>query len=192
MHLFALALVVAAPPAAPPAAANRLALTISGGVRLGDYEAGLPWTIAQYLRRSSRDLALAAVTGSSAGSVNALLAAAQWCEDGSETRDDHPDSNLFHDAWTPVGLEDLLPDAPSAYSPDDAVLSAAPLERALQRIRAQLFERDGRRYRPGCSVPLGFTVTRDVPEDRAVSGLRAPTHPFVVPPRFELTAPAPP
>jgi predicted acylesterase/phospholipase RssA len=184
MHLFALALVVAA----PPAALNRLALTISGGVSLGNYEAGLTWTIAQYLRRTSRDLELAAVTGSSAGSVNALLAAAQWCEDGSETRDDHPDSNLFHDAWTPVGIEELLPDATSAYSPDDAVMSAAPLERALQRIRAQLFEREGRRYRPGCSVPLGFTVTRDVPEEREVSGLRARTQRFVVPLRFEVDA----
>jgi predicted acylesterase/phospholipase RssA len=184
MHLFALALVMAA----PPVALNRLALTISGGVSLGNYEAGLTWTIAQYLRRSSRDLELAAVTGSSAGSVNALLAAAQWCEDGSETRDDHPDSNLFHEVWTPVGVEELLPDAPSAYSPDDAVMSAAPLERALQRIRAQLFEREGRRYRPGCSVPLGFTVTRDVPEEREVSGLRARTQRFVVPLRFEVDA----
>src|SRR5258708_29066612 len=64
-------------------------------------------------------------------------------------------------------------------------MSAAPLGRALQRIRAQLFEREGRRYRPGCSVPLGFTVTRDVPEEREVSGLRARTQRFVVPLRFE-------
>src|SRR5258708_36786378 len=78
MHLFALALVAAA---APPAAANRLALTISGGVSLGNYEAGLTWAIAQYIRRSSLDLELSAVTGSSAGSVNALLAAGQGVED---------------------------------------------------------------------------------------------------------------
>src|SRR5258708_31421085 len=64
-------------------------------------------------------------------------------------------------------------------------MSAAPLELALERIRAQLFAREGRRYRPGCSVPLGFTVTRDVPEEREVSGLRARTQRFVVPLRFE-------
>src|SRR5258708_7988771 len=65
-------------------------------------------------------------------------------------------------------------------------MSAAPLGRALQRIRAQLFEREGRRYRPGCSVPPGFTVTRDVPEEREVSGLRARTQRLVVPLRFEV------
>src|SRR5216683_6040494 len=181
-----LALTLLAP--ASRAASEKLALTISGGVSLGNYEAGLTWTVVQYLRTSSRDLELAAVTGASAGSLNALLAAALWCEDAAEARDANPDSNLCHDAWTPVGIEDLLPEAASGYRADDALLTAAPLEAALERIRARLFERGGRRYRPGCSVPLGFTVTRDVPEEREVSGLRARTQRFVVPLRFEVDA----
>src|SRR3954466_1428468 len=131
------------------AATDRLALTISGGVSLGSYEAGLTWTTVQYLRTSSRDLELAAVTGASAGSLNALLAAALWCEDAAEARDASPDDNLFHDAWTPVGIEDLLPEAASGYRDDDALLTAAPLEAALERIRARLFEPGGRRFRPG-------------------------------------------
>ena len=181
-----LALTLLAP--ASRAASEKLALTISGGVSLGNYEAGLTWTVVQYLRTSSRDLELAAVTGASAGSLNALLAAALWCEDAAEARDANPDSNLFHDAWTPVGIEDLLPEAASGYRADDALLTAAPLEAALERIRARLFEPGGRRFRPGCSVPLGFTVTRDQPEERVVSGLSARTQRFVVPLRFAVDA----
>src|SRR5216683_2555426 len=181
-----LALTLLAP--ASRAASEKLALTISGGVSLGNYEAGLTWTVVQYLRTSSRDLELAAVTGASAGSLNALLAAALWCEDAAEARDANPDSNLFHDAWTPVGIEDLLPEAASGYRADDALLTAAPLEAALERIRARLFEPGGRRFRPGCSVPLGFTVTRDQPEERVVSGLSAWTQRFVVPLRFAVDA----
>jgi len=181
-----LALTLLAP--ASRAASDKLALTISGGVSLGSYEAGLTWTVVQYLRTSSRDLELAAVTGASAGSLNALLAAALWCEDAAEARDANPDSNLFHDAWTAVGIEDLLPEAASGYRADDALLSAAPLEAALGRILARLFEPGGRRFRPGCSVPLGFTVTRDQPEERVVSGLSARTQRFVVPLRFAVDA----
>ncbi len=174
--------------AAPAPASERLALTLSGGVSLGNYEAGLTWTVVQYLRTSARDLELSAVTGASAGSLNALLAAALWCEDKSETGDGHPDTNLFHEAWTPVGIEELLPEAATAYRADDALLTAAPLEGALQRIRARLFEPGGRRFRPGCSVPLGLTVTRDVPEERVVSGLSARTQRFLVPLRFAVDA----
>ena len=166
----ALALLAAAP-------AEKLALTISGGVSLGNYEAGLTWAVTQYLRRSPGQLELAAVTGASAGSVNALLAAAVSCEDPSETRDDDPAHNLFHDTWTPVGLEALLPE--SAQRSDDGLLTAAPLEGALERIFAALLG-GGRRFRPGCSVPFGLSLTRDTPEEREVSGLRARTQRFLV------------
>src|SRR5437867_6883462 len=102
MILLALAL-VAAPP--PSAAWGRLALTISGGVSLGSYEAGLTWAIVRYLRASDRVTDLVAVTGASAGAINALMAAVMWCEEPSETHDEHPDSNLFHDLWSSVGIE---------------------------------------------------------------------------------------
>ena len=67
---------------------EKVALTISGGVSLGSYEAGLTWAIVQYLRVSDNASDLAAVTGASAGAANALMAAAMWCEDRGETRDE--------------------------------------------------------------------------------------------------------
>ena len=183
MILLALAL-VAAPP--PSAARGRLALTISGGVSLGSYEAGLTWAIVRYLRASDRGTDLAAVTGASAGAVNALMAAAMWCEERMETRDEHPDTNLFHDLWAPVGLEDLLPDDPSAFTATDGVFTAAPLERAFQRLREEVFESNALRFKPGCAVSVGLTVTRDRPEERTIAGLPARRQRFVIPWRFEV------
>jgi len=181
MLLLAIGLLAAAP--SPPR--GRVALTISGGVSLGNYEAGLTWAIIRYLRVAANRTELAAVTGASAGATNAFLAAAMWCED--ESADADPDSNLFHDLWAPVGLQELLPERSSAFSPGDALLSSIPLEESLARLRAGL-ERSGVRFRPGCTVPIGFTVTRDRPQDRQVSGLRAGTQRFVVPWRFEVDA----
>jgi patatin-like phospholipase len=183
MILLALAL-LAAPP--PSGMRGRLALTISGGVSLGSYEAGLTWAIVGYLRASDRGTDLAAVTGASAGAVNALMAAAMWCEERTETRDEHPDTNLFHDLWAPVGLEDLLPEDPSAFTAADGVLTAAPLERAFRRLREEVFESNALRLKPGCTVSVGLTVTRDRPEERTVAGLPARRQRFVIPWRFEV------
>src|SRR5437660_11772173 len=135
MILLALAL-LAAPP--PSGARGKLALTISGGVSLGSYEAGLTWAIVQYLRVSENASDLAAVTGASAGAANALMAAAMWCEDRGETGDADPDRNLFHDLWAPIGLEDVLPDDPSGFTSADALFAAAPLERALRQLRIHI------------------------------------------------------
>src|SRR5467141_1476996 len=182
MILLALAL-LAAPP--PSLARGRLAFTISGGVSLGSYEAGLTWAIVRYLRASG-GTDLAAVTGASAGGTNALMAAAMWCEQAGEKRNEDPDLNLFHDLWVPVGLEDLLPDDPSAFTPTDGVFTAAPLERAFQRLRAELFGPKALRFQPGCAVSVGLTVTRDQPEERTVAGLPVRRQRFVVPWRFEV------
>ena len=183
MILFALAL-LAAPPLSE--ARGKFAVTLSGGVSLGSYEAGLTWAIVRYLRASDRGADLAAVTGASAGGVNALMAAAMWCEERTETRDENPDTNLFHDLWAPVGLEDLLPDDPSAFTSADGVFTAAPLERAFQRLRVEVFGSNARRFTPGCAVSVGLTVTRDRPEERTVAGLRARRQRFVIPWRFEV------
>src|SRR5438477_10397180 len=183
MFVLALAL-LASPPSS--AARGRVAITISGGVSLGSYEAGLTWGFIRYLRASDAAPDLAAVTGASAGAANALVAAARWCQDQAEMRDEQPDTNLFHDLWAPVGLEDLLPDDRSAFNSTDAILTAAPLERAFQRLRAHIFGPSSVRFRPGCAVAIGLTVTRDRPEERTVAGLRARVQRFVIPWRFEV------
>ena len=62
------------------------ALTLSGGVSLGSYEAGLNWTLVRLFRARMEEMLLrrrprlVGVTGASAGSINALLVAALYCE----------------------------------------------------------------------------------------------------------------
>ena len=190
LPLFALLLAAAPAPAQPEPARTPLALTISGGVSLGAYEAGLTWSLVQVLRearRSGAGVDLAAVTGASAGSLNALLAAALWCEDPGELRDTSVSHNLFHESWAPVGLDELLPEDASTWREGDGLLASAPLEKQLQNLKAWLFGNGARKLRPNCAVPLGLSVTRTDPEERDVSGLRSRAQRFVVPLVFEVT-----
>lgn len=102
--------------AANGAAAAPVVLTIEGGGSLGVYEAGMTWAFVEMFKhsdaaRGTRDarlpaLRLDAVSGASAGSINALLAATAWCE---RRRDLPPERSTFWLAWVPTGLQQLLP-----------------------------------------------------------------------------------
>ncbi|WP_052419634.1 patatin-like phospholipase family protein [Hyalangium minutum] len=183
-----LACVAGAAEKVPPP--HDIALTISGGVSLGAYEAGLTWGTVRFLRLARAQPIqgptfrpnLVGVTGASAGSINALLAAALWCEAPDSSADDSVDSNLLRDTWLPVGLDELLPENASAYTPDDGLLSRRAMEGVLAQLRTQVFSpSDTRHFQPGCSVPLGFSVTRVKPEVSHIAGLPAMTQRFVVP-----------
>ena len=189
-----LACVAGASEKVPPP--HDIALTISGGVSLGAYEAGLTWGTVRFLRLARAQPIqgptfrpnLVGVTGASAGSINALLAAALWCEAPDSSADDSVDSNLLRDTWLPVGLDELLPEDASAYKPDDGLLSRRALEGVLAQLRTQVFTpNDTRRFLPGCSVPLGFSVTRVKPEVSHIAGLPAMTQRFVVPLALEVS-----
>lgn len=109
-----------------------LGLTISGGISLGAYEAGANWAIVEYIKHTQADpkkngqkkpLILKVVTGASAGNINTLLTAVQYCqssavgdENGSkeggpsnEHRAIGVDNNVFWNTWTPVGFDGLHP-----------------------------------------------------------------------------------
>ncbi|MDH5679559.1 MAG: patatin-like phospholipase family protein [Nitrospinota bacterium] len=94
------------------------ALTISGGISLGAYQAGFNWGFVSLLKRLNRDSAakdsfnLRVVSGASAGNINAFLTALTWME-----KDDAPlrgnaqniTNNWFYNTWIPVGLDTLFP-----------------------------------------------------------------------------------
>src|SRR5215468_1133042 len=153
--------------ALPAAEQERLedgyALTLSGGVSLGSYEAGLNWTLVRVFRAEMSDMLLrrrprlVGVTGASAGSINALLAAALYCESDESSARASVDDNLLRGAWLHVGLDALLPEDPRAYRPDDAVLASAALDPVVNDVRKALFE-GGLVFQPGCQLPVGFTV----------------------------------
>jgi len=178
--------------AASPAEEARLdegyALTLSGGVSLGSYEAGLNWTLVRLFRDDPRlrevlvrrRPRLVGVTGASAGSINAMLVAAQYCETDASAARSTIDDNLLRSAWLEVGLDSLLPEDPRAYRPDDAVLASAALEPVVEEVRRALLG-GGMSFRPGCRLPVGLTVTRVYPLEQDLGGLRVTSQRSVLP-----------
>lgn len=169
-------------------------LTVSGGVSLGSYESGLAWTLVRLAKStlSAEELGrqrvptILSVTGASAGSVNALLASALWCEASDDTANLSVDQNLLRDAWLGVGLDGLLPQNPKTYVHDDGLLASAALMPVVNNIRDRVFGLDGMRFQPGCRLPVGFTVTRVSPEKFDVSGLAVPVQRAVLPLVFSV------
>jgi predicted acylesterase/phospholipase RssA len=198
--LIALAL-VAAPAAGARAddpGEDQFALTISGGVSLGSYEAGLNWAVVRFLRLRAREFndprallpsrrpSLIAVTGASAGSINALLAAVLWCEADDSTRNASVDGNMLRDAWLGISLDALLPENPAAYGADDGVLASSALGPLIAEVRREVFDPGSLRLRPGCTLPIGITLTRARPEQRESGGLRASSQRAVLPMVLEV------
>src|SRR5215510_16062231 len=91
-------------------------LTLSGGVSLGSYEAGVNWGLVEVFKETQRDSLrsawnlpryhLSAATGASAGNINAFLAAIEWCR---TTKPTPPDSSLFWKIWVRTGFDQLFP-----------------------------------------------------------------------------------
>ncbi len=180
------ALLQSAPPLEVPA--PPLAMAISGGVSLGAYEAGLSWGLLRYAKQTGSSR-LVAVTGASAGNVNALLTVLAWCERADSGRlMGRPTQNVFHDTWVPVGLDVLLagdepeprpldcghPERTAAVSAllppgERAQVSAVlrPDELLCRSVELAEAMRHGRF--DACDVPLAFTVTRARPGRVSVS-----------------------
>jgi hypothetical protein len=144
-------------------------MSVSGAVSVGAYQAGVNWTILQFLRRLKSDPdfrhghglpvhELRAVTGASAGNVNTLLWAVEWCTRPPAGPPD-AESSLFWQVWVGLGLNSML--RPGQYdrrTMDRAVLDRSELRRITDppifaRLRSAELE-------PGCEMPLGITLTR--------------------------------
>ena len=146
-------------------------LTISGGISLGVYEAGLNWVIMEQLRngrlKDDKMVRLLAITGASAGAINTLIGALRYCEvkDSPSTVED----NLFNKTWRTIGIEGLLPDDPNEYDQlgehHDGVFSRKIFSDVLDTLAEKAHARN---YRDNCYLNLGLTVTRHVPEEKII------------------------
>ena len=191
--LFVLVVAATGSPAATTGSAP-FSLTLQGAASLGTYEAAIDWTFLKLARagllvgdpKQGSTLKLEALSGSSAGSVNILLTAALWCEADDEAGDLSVDRNLLRDTWLPVGLDQLLPADPALYTSGDGLFASSAFAPIAETVQSRVFSRTGIRFRPGCRVPIGFTVTRVVPELRTVSGLTVQSQQSVVPLLFEV------
>jgi predicted acylesterase/phospholipase RssA len=185
-----LALVVATTVSIPTGEEREpLSITFQGAASLGTYEAGFGWTVIRLARADRlqqqtvrrRRLTLGALSGSSAGSINAVLAAALWCEADDETGYLTVDRNLLRDSWLPVGLDELLPSDPTRYAPGDGLFASSAFAPVVDTVLGRVFSKSGIRFRQGCRVPVGFTVTRVVPELLTLFSLRVQSQQAVVP-----------
>jgi hypothetical protein len=134
--------------AAVPIAPQVLSFTVSGGVSLGAFEAGVLYFLSEAITRSNGAVDLRIATGASAGSANALIALMDSCS----PRVEDPAHSLGFQTWIPVGLAQLFdPKQVTAIS----VLTRAPLREAMGRVTKHW--RAG--LRADCDVVLGVSVT---------------------------------
>jgi predicted acylesterase/phospholipase RssA len=186
---------------------RRYGLTISGGISLGAYEAGLNWGLLRLMRvsaapddgggtKNGQRKDLGAVTGASAGSINAVLSAIEWCRQEPSSID----QNLFFETWVPIGFEHLFPGSAtcreyretlghppgmdckahnSAYRADDGVFSRQAFSQALSQVRHAVATGD---FRRDCQTTVGVTVTKANSDavEGGITGLNAPTQRFAV------------
>ena len=140
------------PPSAQDLDPASLALVVSGGVSLGTYEAGFLYYLTEMIRQNPDLVQLDVVTGTSAGSINALLATLAQC--GEAVHD--PRRSLFYRTWLPIGYDEL-------YRPEDTsargAFSRAAFRHAAEGLRP-LWESG---LPESCSLQLGFTTTRVQP-----------------------------
>lgn len=140
--------------------ASPYALTLSGGVSLGAYEAGINWALLRFLRRLAENNAktetevipdVAAITGASAGAINTLMSAISWCiapeKVDSGIAKQYPElansvsQNLFFQSWVPIGKQELLPrtkdgkyDSSAYYQNSDGVLTRHAFDQVVSKI----------------------------------------------------------
>lgn len=171
---------------------TRYGLSISGGVSLGAYEAGVNWALIELIRRAEQgesvarrgrpnDVRLDVVTGASAGNINAFLVAREWCESDAEQAKGNAKNNWFWRAWVDVGLQQLFPagrscreyhralgldpgecDGLDPWAPDDGLLSRKGMRRVLESFESELSGDQAAEFR-SCQLPLGVTTTRSEP-----------------------------
>jgi len=128
---------------------SSLSITVGGGGSLGAYEAGYLYYFVETLKRNPEITRLRVATGTSAGSLNALLSLMSSCTPPN----DRPESSNFYEAWTRTTLDALHDeDASSSH----ALLSRRPMYDFMDTLE----ERWDEGLPESCDVLLGVPVTR--------------------------------
>jgi len=136
-----------------------VALTLSGGASLGAYEAGWLYVIMETAKRSPEILRVRLVTGTSAGSINGLLAVLSGCQ-GPE---DRPTESPFWTTWMPIGVDEL-------YRPDEDTPLSAFSSVALREVAADIGGRWEAGLHEACDVVFGVATTRVHPRNVSLPG----------------------
>jgi len=151
------------PPAVEcPGSAIPLALTIRGGSSLGAYEAGFLYMVTELIKLNPDRLRLPAVTGSSAGAINALLTAMAM---GTETQSD-PTRSRYYSVWTGEDLSyQKLLDTDAA--PAGAFSSRSSMHDMARKVKKGWLTEITKPF----ELTVGITATRENPMQQKIGEL---------------------
>lgn len=140
------------------------AITVSGGVSLGSYQAGYLFFATEWLKAAQK-FEVNLITGASAGSINALFTGLALCDEAPIL---DPRDSPFYRAWIPIGFQDLREGGAGPLS----ILN----REALKAMAANLLDSVWRQG-PGspCDFVLGISGTRLGPRPQEITkGLKVP------------------
>ena len=141
-------------------------LTVEGGGSLGVYEAGMTFTLVETFKRkwlgnANRaldrlpPLCLSIATGASAGSINAFIAATNWCDARLTAL---PEESTFWRTWVTTGIMQLLPIRGEEEAPDSAVFARRHFDGYIEPELRKAWRNAN--WVPNCHVEFGATATR--------------------------------
>ncbi len=198
-RFFTLIFLVITPFTINAATSEQFALAIKGGVSLGSYEAGLNWVLIEEIKHYEKNNhgQLKVFTGASAGSINTIISALNYCRLDSSSIED----NLYRAAWD-VGIIDLRrhrpdkgdisenlkfyltaeTDSSSAiqtkyegglFSRTALLPSAKALYRAIEDAQFPL--------NPNCDIDIGLAVTKLIPDNYEENRIELTSQRYVFP-----------
>lgn len=136
-----------APRSGPP---RPVYLVLAGGVSLGAYEGGYAATIVRALRENPEDFVLRGIAGTSAGAINAVASALEYCRVDTS---DVPTTSVNYDAWAPI-------DWPMLYAPDKITREALFHHEGLRRHGRSIVEPGRYHLRSDCDISVQVAVTQ--------------------------------
>jgi predicted acylesterase/phospholipase RssA len=168
--------------------ARPLGLSISGGISLGSYQAGVNYGLLEVYRHAAWNgsidsipkYRLRTVTGASAGNINTLLWAVEACTNvhtpGQPYVSPLPEHSLFWQVWLDIGWDALMKEK----SPELALFDRTALIQGVvgHYLKPRLSDP---RLVDGCRVPAGITLTRIRPDTLYLQGLAIETQRHVTP-----------
>lgn len=127
-------------------------IILAGGVSLGNYEAGYVATALGFLRDNPERYRLRGLAGTSAGGINALAGALEYCRVDS---DDRGRTSVNYDAWMPISWRMLFD--------EDKVTREAVFHNQGLRSHGDEILKPGRyTLREDCDVWVQVAVTQDL------------------------------
>ena len=133
----------------PAALPVPLAITVSGGVSLGAYQAGFLYYLSETIKQNPDLLEFKVLTGASAGLINSLLALMSV---GGEPEPD-PAETQFYQTWTELRWDEL-------FDVDQAPIFAISSRKVMRELGEAVRGQWSHGLDPSVDIVMGATATR--------------------------------